>query len=258
MCRLSAYIGPDIALEQFLLRPSHNLIRQAQAPREMRYACFNADGYGFGWYDRKETPASYVNILPPWADVNLATLARCLHSRLWVAHVRSATLPYSSSYSNNQPFTDQQFLFLHNGFLEDFTTLRRTIREFVQPEVEASIRGTADSEYVFALVRHLLVDDPELSIEEALLASVRLLSEWAGDSKALLNILLSDGVRLYATRYACNDPCPSLYYTLDDEAFPNGQLLASEPLSDSEFWQPVPEQHLLILDPEAPPELIAV
>jgi len=34
--------------------------------------------------------------------------------------------------------------------------------------------------------------------------------------------------------------------------------VASEPLTDSEFWQPMPEYHLLILSPHKPPELFAL
>ena len=50
MCRLAAYLGPAIPLQQLLLQPSHSLYRQAREPKELIYAKLNADGYGFGWY----------------------------------------------------------------------------------------------------------------------------------------------------------------------------------------------------------------
>jgi glutamine amidotransferase len=69
---------------------------------------------------------------------------------------------------------------------------------------------------------------------------------------------VSDGERLYAVRHALDDEPPTLYYTADDEAFPNAQLMASERLTESAFWQAVPEHHILILDPEEPPELLSL
>ncbi|VAW79523.1 hypothetical protein MNBD_GAMMA13-168 [hydrothermal vent metagenome] len=71
-------------------------------------------------------------------------------------------------------------------------------------------------------------------------------------------MVVSDGERLYAVRHAIGDACPTLYYTTDDDAFPDGQLIASEPLTESGVWQSVPEHQILILDPEEPPELLSL
>jgi glutamine amidotransferase len=72
-------------------------------------------------------------------------------------------------------------------------------------------------------------------------------------------VLISDGMRIYATRHAINHECPSLYYTTDDDSFPeDAQLVASERLTEGGLWQAVPEHHVLILDPQAPPELLAL
>jgi glutamine amidotransferase len=70
--------------------------------------------------------------------------------------------------------------------------------------------------------------------------------------------VITDGQRLYATRHGLNHECPSLYYTTDDELFPGGQVIASERLTGDSYWQPVPEHHILILDPDKPPELLAL
>lgn len=256
MCRFAAYLGPEIRLGQFLFEPSHNLLVQAAQPREMKYARFNADGFGIGWFSDDETPAVYTNTLPIWADANLPHLGRSVYGNLWLAAVRSATLPFTTHFSNTQPFYDEQLLFLHNGFLDNFSTLRRTIRDFLEPHIETDIQGTTDSEHLFALLRHLLTDDTELSIEDALLDMFDLLETWLGEGVSLLNVVVSDGERIYAVRHAVNAECPSLYYAVDDAAFPKGQLLASEPLTDSQPWEPMPAHHLLTLDPVEPPELI--
>ncbi len=259
MCRMAAYQGPPISLEQFALRPEHSLVEQAYMPKELTYAKINADGYGFGWYADDDQPAVYTSAMPIWSDANLPHLARSLQSDLWMGNVRSATTGIPVNRSNTQPFYDNELLFLHNGYLREFKPeLRRNIYEALSPEIEAEIQGNTDSEYVFALLRQVLSNDDELSIDQALGELFALLEQWVDDREALLNVIVSDGEMLYASRHAMNHACPSLYYTTDDELFPNGQLIASERLTDSEFWQPVPEHHILVLDPEEPPDLLSL
>ncbi len=263
MCRLAAYLGPEIVLQEFLLDPEHSLYKQSWAPQELRYARLNADGFGFGWYSGDESPAIYRNHLPIWSDTNLSDLARSLSADMWLAMVRSATDGFANGTANTQPFRHQDLLFVHNGFIENFNhNLRGQIRDAISTEIEAGIEGNTDSEYLFALIRQTLTDEPDTPLEEAMRDCLYQVDEWLDGHKALLNIVLTDGVRIYASRHALHDPCPSLYYTTDDENFPEGaQLVSSERLTsgesgDAEFWQSVPEHHLLILDPEEPPELI--
>ena len=260
MCRIAAYLGPELALEHFLLKPSHNLLEQALAPREMYYGRLNGDGFGFGWYGPDGAPETYINPQPIWADTNLATLARNLRNDLWLASVRSATPGFGNTPANTQPFCDEELLFLHNGFIDDF---RRSVRPKLLRElpvdIEAGVRGDTDSEYLFALLRQMLADDEEMAIESAIGETLALLGDWTGDARALANLIVSDGERIYAVRHAVNHDSPSLYYCVDDETFPDGaQLVASEALTTQGLWQPLPEHSLLILDPESPPELIAL
>lgn len=259
MCRMAAYLGPSIALQAFLTDPEHSLVVQSWAPRELKYAKLNADGFGVGWYADDETPATYTNPMPIWSDPNLQPLGRSLSREIWLANVRSATAGLPVNHANTQPFHDQELLFMHNGFLDDFPgSWRPAIQEMLSVEIAAQIQGNTDSEYIYALLRHLMEDDDELSLEDAIDESLALLDQWAGDLPALLNLIVADGERLCAVRHAVNHECPSLYYTTDDDSFPGGQLIASEPLTDSEYWQPVPEHHMLVLDPHEPPELMAL
>jgi glutamine amidotransferase len=257
MCRLAAYVGPGISLEHFLLRPAHGLPQQSWQPREMTGGTINADGYGFGWFDPERQPARYAHALPIWSDINLPALARSLFSRVWLANVRSATPPSANHPANTQPFANEEFLFLHNGHVGEFVSaVRPHLRRFLAPEVEGTINGDTDSEYLFALLRQILRQDIDMPVDEGVMQMFTVLEERVGHQRALLNIVLSDGERLYAARHALNGDCPSLYFTTDDDDYPDGLLVASEPLTDSRFWQAVPEHHLLILDPEQPPELI--
>lgn len=259
MCRIAAYLGESISLEKFLLDPPHSLQVQGWAPKELKYARFNADGYGFAWYSDADRPSVYVNPTPIWSDPNLPHLARALSSDLWIASVRSATAGNPVSHANTQPFVDHELVFEHNGLIDDFhcQILPKIMRE-LDPAYLPGIRGNTESEYLFALLRQLLANDPDLPMEAALVELLRRVEQWSNGCACLLNLIVSDGERLYAVRHALNDDCPSLYYTCDDEMFPNAQLIASECLTESSFWRSVPEHQILILDPEAPPELLSL
>jgi glutamine amidotransferase len=257
MCRLAAYLGPEIPLQHFLLEPAHSLYRQAREPRELLYTKLNADGFGFGWYDPDGSPSIYTSILPIWSDGNLPHLARSLSRPLWLAEVRSATDDQPVHPCNTPPFYDERHLFAHNGFIGEFhLQVRPALQDMLSPPVAATIQGNTDSEYLFACLRQLLVDKPHRPPGDALGELLDLLAEWVDEQPALLNIIVTEGERLYACRHAINHECPSLYYTTDDELFPGGQLLASERFTEDSFWQPVPEHHILILDAEKPPELL--
>lgn len=259
MCRLAAYLGPAIPLQQFLLEPSHSLYRQSWEPRELKYAKLNADGFGFGWFGPDKAPAVYTSALPIWSDSNLSGLARTLQAPLWLAEVRSATPGNPVHQFNTAPFCDKQQLFIHNGFIREFhECVLPEINAMLSPAIAADIRGNTDSEYLFVALRQLLQDDPADGLVGALRQLFALLEELVSTQPALLNIIVTDGTRLYATRHGINHECPSLYYTTDDELFPAGQLIASERLTGDDFWQPVPEHHLLIIGPEDPPELLAL
>jgi len=259
MCRLAAYLGPAITLQQFLLDPPHSLYRQSWEPQELKYAKLNADGYGFGWYDPDDVPAIYTSALPIWSDGNLPHLARSLNQPLWLAEVRSATPGSPVHQYNTAPFYDDELLYIHNGFIQGFhQQALQHATAMLSPGIAAGINGNTDSEYLFACLRQLLADDPGLAIPAALEKLFGLLAKWIDEQPALMNIVITDGQRLYASRHGLNHECPSLYYTTDDELFPGGQLIASERLTGDSYWQPVPEHNLLILDPDNPPELLAL
>lgn len=257
MCRMAAYLGPPIALRQFLLEPAHGLVIQARQPRELHYTTVNADGFGLGWFvDR--APALYLNPMPIWSDPNLPHLGRSLTSDLWMGNVRSATGGLATGYTNTQPFTADGLIFMHNGFIRNFETqVRPRLHAYLDPRLQTEIRGNTDSEFLFALVRQVQAHEPEQTLTRVLSEVCRQLEQWIGEAPAMLNFIIADGRRLIALRHALNDVCPSLYYTADDENFPDGELVASERLTDHEFWQQVPDHSVLVLDRDAPPDLIS-
>lgn len=260
MCRHVAYIGPEMPLSEVLFTAPHGLVRQASAPEELVYARMNADGFGFGWYGEDDQAVVYRRADPIWQDPNLERLARNLYADLWLAAVRSATLGFGGDVVNVQPFAYGDLLYSHNGFIEDFRPgIRRQIQNIIEPDVEAAILGTTDSEFLFALMRQFLLDDADLNLEGAMIESFSMIESWVGSDRALLNVILTDGERLAASRFAVNDNSPSLYYTSDDDRFPEGAvIIASEPLTDRERWRSVPENHILVVAADEPPELLAL
>ncbi|MCS3902976.1 glutamine amidotransferase [Methylohalomonas lacus] len=236
MCRLAAYAGPPLSLRQLLLAPPHSLYKQAYAPAEMVSAVLNADGYGFGWYDDEQRPRIYTHTLPIWSDGNLPDLADSLSARLWLANVRSATPGQSVNLANTQPFRAGPLMYLHNGFLQDFNSgLRTRFHEHLQADLSASLQGTTDSEYLFALVRQHLRHTPDLG--RALSTALDELEDLLAGRQALLGIVMSDGDSLYAVRHGIGCAPPTMYVSDSDPDYAGGWLIASERLTEPRYWQ---------------------
>jgi len=249
MCRLLGYLGPPIPLEKLLYKPEHSLIVQSYQPHEMTSGVVNADGFGVGWYhSQKDTnPFSYKNILPIWNDVNLPSLSRYIESGCVLAYVRSATSGQAVDLSNCQPFESQGLLCIHNGRIVNFRqTLYRPLRDRLSDLAYDAIKGSTDSEHLFALMLNELQANPSASLEQALQAALLDLDELVKSHQvaASANILASDGHHLVASRFASDKQSPSLYWLRDDPAFPEAVIIASEPLFAGN-WNSFPEQSII-------------
>lgn len=58
------------------------------------------------------------------------------------------------------------------------------------------------------------------------------------------NIIISNGCQLIASRFACGNTPPSLYWLQNDPTFPKSIIIASEPLFVGN-WQPCPAQSII-------------
>ncbi|MFQ5661010.1 MAG: class II glutamine amidotransferase [Gammaproteobacteria bacterium] len=253
MCRLAAYIGPELLLSRLLEEPPHSLIQQSWAPEEMNEARLNADGFGFGWTTRNHQALRYTSILPIWSDTNLTALGQSLKSSVWLANVRSATPGQDLGRMNTQPFIYSGFMFLHNGYLQGFDTdIKRRFHERLSAEVQTGIQGNTDSEFLFALFRQCMNEGPA-DTGNGLIKALESLTDLLDGTVALLNIVLYDGKNLLACRYAMNGgECPSLYYTWNHPHFPKATLVASEPFSMPECWREVDKHCILVFAQDAP------
>ena len=258
MCRLAAYIGPRISLQRFLLDPPHNLIRQSWDPREMSEAVLNADGFGFGWYPEHDKPATYLNTQPAWSDVNITGLALSLYSSIWLAYVRSATEGQITGLINTQPFSMDNILYIHNGNIKQFNPEYRVrFHEYLRPDILAGINGNTDSEYLFAVIREY-IGNSRGDLEKGLAEGLKTIGKIMHEGSCLLNFILTDGKTIHATRHCINGHCPTLYYLHNDTRYPDATLVASEPVTESENWKPVPEHSLLFVAEGSAPEIRAI
>jgi ergothioneine biosynthesis protein EgtC len=267
MCRLLGYLGQPIALDPLLNQPEHSLIVQSYQPREMTSGVVNADGFGIGWYRpiANTPPFTYKNILPIWSDINLPELSRYIQSNCILANIRSATAGQPTDLSNCQPFKYGQILFTHNGYIENFRhSLYRPIRNQLNDTAYQLIGGSTDSEHIFALfIHHLLdrapdhqLDSPQLpgrqpSLELIAIALKDALTNLknlatAHPVKISGNLIISNGSEIVATRYALNTEPPTLYRIANHPRFPQSIIIASEPLFAGD-WHLCQPQSLLTI-----------
>src|SRR4051794_18064113 len=144
MCRWAVYSGNPIRPEFLLHDAKYSLVEQSRRDR-LAGGYPNADGFGLGWYGSRDVPGLYRSVVPAWADRNLRDVAGQIESPLFLAHIRAATgTPVEQT--NCHPFRHGRWLFMHNGFIDDYQRLRRDLLLAVDPDLFSGIEGTTDSE----------------------------------------------------------------------------------------------------------------
>src|SRR3712207_5487465 len=164
MCRWMAWFGQPVLIEELLFNTQHGIVDQSLHAR-MGAEPTNGDGFGVGWYGTGDGPGVYRSVSPAWSDENLRELAGHITSPLFFVHIRAA-IGSPVQQTNCHPFRHGQWLFVHNGYLEGLHRLRRDLVLAVDPELFPEIRGTTDTELVFALaLTHGLDEDPVGALE---------------------------------------------------------------------------------------------
>ena len=121
--------------------------------------------------------------------------------------------------------------------------IKTALLDILSSDIRAEINGDSDSLYLFALLLQHLKNGK--SISDAIKALIiDLQGICLSETKALVNLVISDGNYIYACRHAINAQCPSLYYCIDD----NSVRVASEPLTPNDNWETIPEHNLLIFN----------
>ncbi len=241
MCRWIAYRGETTALEHYVTEPSHSLISQSIAALEST-AGTNGDGFGLGWYGTHPEPGLYREVRPAWSDENLRYLCRHLQSHLFFAHVRAATgTPITRP--NCHPFACGQWMFMHNGFVGNWSCLRRQVEGLIRDELYPARIGTTDSEAIFLAILGAGIEHPVAAAETVFARLTAFVNETTPPDRLRVTAALSNGRDLYAFRYAVNDRANTLYYRESDR----GIVIVSEPLDrDHKNWIAVPENSVVV------------
>lgn len=259
MCRHAAYLGPGIAASELLCDLDHSLTHQSYQARELLTGVVCADGYGFGWFDPDRSEAArYAYPGPIWSDPNLASTAPSIRSTLLMAAVRNATVAGSNTHANCAPFQDGPYLFSLNGFLTDYPTAwNEAIDSWLPKKRGNRLKGNTDAEHLFQILLARLEESEggPADLPNAVQGLVRDVLAYAASNglEAHLNLLVSDGKRLVATRAGTSPTQNSLYLLQDGDEFPGAHLVASEPLYDDPLWEPVNPDTVLVLQQDAPP-----
>ena len=244
MCRWLAYFGSPICLEDLLYAPEHSLIDQGRSAREGKIPV-NGDGFGIGWYSRRPEPGIYREVLPVWNDRNLRSLSRQIDSRLLFAHIRAST-GTATTRSNCHPFAVGRWMFMHNGQIGGYMTVRRELESLIPDNLYIYREGATDSELIFLLA---LANGLDEAPEQAIAATIRQVDEVTtrrGISEPTkMTAAFSDGERVFAVRYSSDESAPSLYLNCSD----GSALVASEPLDGiADRWVPIAPAGMVVVE----------
>jgi predicted glutamine amidotransferase len=263
MCRWNAYVGEPLVIGELLYRTRHGLIDQSLHAR-MGAETTNGDGFGIGWYGAREraAPARYRSVNPAWNDFNLRELADHIESPLFIAHIRAA-VGSPVQQTNCHPFRHGRWLFVHNGLIQDFQTVRRDLLLAVDPSLFLGIAGSTDSELLFHLALTFGLEKDPLGAMERAVAYVESKSRERGvESPVQMTVGISDGERLWAIRYSSQHDSRTLFVSADLDAVrrlhpdnerlrqlsEGARVVVSEPLADlTGAWLEVPESTALVV-----------
>lgn len=270
MCRFTLYVGPTISLGEFLTEPENSLINQSFRARE-REEPLNADGFGVAWYAPgfEDAPALYRSTKPAWSDANIRHIARVVRSSCILAHVRAATQVRAVSELNCHPFVRGPFAFMHNGDVGSFSRLRRRLLATLSDAAFDAVEGNTDSEHLFAVFLHEMegrdpgVEEMAAALRRAFVRVLDLVESHGGGAPSYFNVAVSNGRGAVVSRFASDDHYggESLYvnrgrrFVCEDGlcrmATPHEDggaiLVSSEALSEDPGWEPIPDDHLIVV-----------
>ena len=246
MCRWMAYSGPPIFLDEILFKADNSLVRQSLNAR-WSHVVTNGDGFGIGWYGARGRPGVYRDVLPAWNDENLREVAEQVESGLFFAHVRAATGGSATSRANCHPFRHENWMFMHNGAIGDFASVRRELDLAIPEDLYRHKAGTTDSETIFyLLLANGLADDPAGAYEATVALVERTMERHGVDAPFRFAAVATDGARLHAIRYSSDGQSPSLFWGRGAAGGTGSVMILSEPADENGGnWTEVPEASLV-------------
>jgi glutamine amidotransferase len=261
MCRLYAFNATEPTKVECTLVHAQNAL-MSQSASDM-----SGQSHSEGW-----GVATFSNGAPhverqAWAAYHgehFERTAANIFAKTVLAHIRRASVG-KPSLDNTHPFQAGAWVFAHNGTVPSFKKVKPKLLAETYREDARLIAGQTDSEHVFAFLRSRMKEsqgqDMLCVIRDAALFVETCCLELNPAAKLGLNIILTDGNRLYGTRLG-----RTLYHVYRDGildcqicGFPHVHhhpakvyracVVASEPLSD-ETWMEVPDRSVWSVIPE--------
>ena len=260
MCRLYALQASEpTRVECSLVKAQNALMEQSRGDE---HGLVHGHGWGVADYPdglpivEKQTWAAYHG-------EHFKKKAARVYARTVVAHVRRATVG-AASLENTHPFVHGRWIFAHNGTVPNFSLVRNTIVEAMDPLHRNEIHGTTDSEIVFRYILSRLLVYPEIELLENVRLALRRIIKWSQeiDPKAdvSLNIVLTDGSNLVGSRFGRTlwflerdqificDICGKSHVHHKPKVHYHSVEIASEMLTDEPGWRAVPNESVYAID----------
>jgi glutamine amidotransferase len=154
---------------------------------------------------------------------------------------------------------------MHNGYIDQFNTVKRDLTLEIEPQLYPEIEGTTDTEVFFHLaLTYGLEDDPPSAVERAVGFIEATGRRHGSEHPIQMTVATTNGENVWAFRYSSEGKSRSLFFSTDvrrlreehpeveilqtvsDEA----RLVVSEPLGDlAGAWNEVPESSYGIIQP---------
>lgn len=253
MCRIAAYLGPPARLSAMLHEPTHGLADQSRNARQMTDSSVAGDGWGVGWFlpESGPTPGLLKSILPLWSDENAKSATHAVMSGAVVGHIRYASPKVETCFVNTPLYVLDDHLWTINGDLKPWPgPLSKAMRDRLDPDHEADLRGATDGEMLGAMWRTHSRRAGGRDAAEALRSMLREARdptrEHGGEVKT--NLILASAAEILAVRYAEPGEANTLYYLSDEPLWQGGSVVASEPLDDGPGWHAVGPDTLVRVD----------
>ncbi|CAN5367523.1 hypothetical protein BH09ACT12_BH09ACT12_31420 [soil metagenome] len=171
MCRVLAYVGPELPLESLLLTPENSLINQTLDPE--LHPLLQLAGWGFGgWSEhllKPEKPFIYRRPMAAFYDDNAEGIIPSLQASTMLAHVRAASYNAGAVLAdeNCHPFSYEgtPWIFAQNGSLPHWTLLQRELLAHCKDGYLEQMRGTTDTEFLYVLLLSLLEGDSNEEVQ---------------------------------------------------------------------------------------------
>ena len=256
-----AWSGQPLLPHELLFNTQHGIVDQSLHAR-MGAEPTNGDGFGMGWYGFGEGPGVFRSVSPAWSDANLRHLSQHIESPLFMVHVRAA-IGSPVQESNCHPFNRGKWLFVHNGYVNEFHKLRRDVMLELDPELFADVTGSTDTEVIFFLaLTYGLEQDPVAALERAVALIEEVAERHGVPDPVQASFGVSDGETLWGVRYSSMHQSRTLFTSAEADTIkqlhpenprferlhPHDRVIVSEPFSDLPgVWEPVEESSAVVV-----------